>query len=128
MEAFGISGVIAERLKRAQSGLRGRVMPALACSWRGMSDDGWRSSVSNIARPKQIDRTHARDALQMTLLAPEIVEATLGGEAGRQLLKRSCRARLALSTLRHVQLGAPLRGRLSRNPWIRDQGRSPERT
>ncbi len=53
-----------------------------ALRWQRLLDDGTYDSVSDIARAEKLGRTYVGDVLRMTLLAPEIVEATVEGRQG----------------------------------------------
>jgi hypothetical protein len=50
-----------------------------AFRWKRLLDEGAYASVSDIARAEKLDRTYVGDVLRLTLLAPEIVEAIVGG-------------------------------------------------
>ncbi len=54
-----------------------------AFRWKRLLDDGTYASISDIARAEKLDRTYVGDVLRLTLLAPEIVEAILEGQAGQ---------------------------------------------
>jgi hypothetical protein len=52
---------------------------ARAHRWRRMLDEGRYASISQMAGAERIDRGYLGRILQLTLLAPDIVEAILGG-------------------------------------------------
>ena len=52
---------------------------ARAHRWRRLLDSGRYASVSEIAKAERIDRGYLGRVLQLTLLAPDIVEAVLDG-------------------------------------------------
>ena len=56
---------------------------ARAFRWQRMLDDGRYDSISEMARAEKIERGYLGKMLQLTLLAPEVVEALLEG-------RRSC--------------------------------------
>ncbi len=64
---------------------RARADPALvkalarAHRWQCMLDEGRYASISEMAAAEKLDRGYLGRVLQLTLLAPDIVEATLDG-------------------------------------------------
>ena len=52
---------------------------ARAHRWQRMLESGERSSITELAAVEKIDRSYLCRVLRLTLLAPEIVEATLDG-------------------------------------------------
>jgi len=52
---------------------------ARAFRWRRMLEEGWYGSISEMATAEQVDRGYLGRLLQLTLLAPDIVEAILHG-------------------------------------------------
>jgi hypothetical protein len=60
---------------------------ARAFRWRRMLDEGAHATLVDLARAKRLPPSYVSGILRLTLLAPEIVEATLDGRqpAGRQL-------------------------------------------
>jgi hypothetical protein len=64
---------------------RGRPDPALvkalarAHRWQRLLDEGRYASISEMATAERIDRGYLGRVLQLTLLAPDIVEAVLDG-------------------------------------------------
>ena len=69
---------------RADSAL-GKAL-ARAFRWQRMLDDGRYGSVSELARAEKIERGYLGKMLQLTLLAPHVVEAVLKGRtSGRQV-------------------------------------------
>jgi hypothetical protein len=55
---------------------------ARAFRWREMLENGKYSTVRDIAESEKINESYVRRVLRLTLLAPEIVEAILGGRHG----------------------------------------------
>lgn len=47
--------------------------------WKRLLDDGRYASISEVAAAERIDRGYLGHVLQLTLLAPDIVEAILDG-------------------------------------------------
>lgn len=56
-----------------------------AFRWQRLLDDGTYASISDIARAEKLDRTYVGDILRLTLLAPWVVEAVLGGRQGEDV-------------------------------------------
>jgi hypothetical protein len=52
---------------------------ARASRWREMLENGTYASIAEIAAAKKINETYVGRVLRLTLLAPDIVEAILGG-------------------------------------------------
>ena len=61
---------------------------ARAFRWKRMLDTGQYASISEIAAKERIDRGYVGTVLRLTLLAPDIVEAILNGEAAELSLPR----------------------------------------
>ena len=55
---------------------------ARAFRWQKMLEDGRYASISEIARAERIERGYLGRVLQLTLLAPSVVEAILDGRQG----------------------------------------------
>ena len=66
----------------------GTVIKALARAWRWqrMLDDGRYASVSEIGDAENISKSHASRILRLGLLAPDLVEAILAGQADQALV------------------------------------------
>ncbi len=60
---------------------------ARAYRWREMLENGTHATIAEIAAAEEINETYVGRVLRLTLLAPDIVEAILGGRqpAGLQL-------------------------------------------
>ena len=58
---------------------------ARAFRWQRMLDDGRYSSISELARAERIERGYLGKMLQLTLLAPDVVEGALAGHSGGEL-------------------------------------------
>lgn len=58
---------------------------ARAFRWRRMMEEGRYGSISEMATAERIDRGYLGRLLQLTLLAPDIVEAILHGRQPREL-------------------------------------------
>jgi hypothetical protein len=60
---------------------------ARAFPWREMLENGTHATIGEIAAAEKINETYVGRVLRLTLLAPDIVEAILGGQqpAGLQL-------------------------------------------
>jgi hypothetical protein len=60
---------------------------ARAFRWREMLEDGTHATIAEIAAAEKINGSYVSRVLQLTMLAPDIVEAILGGRqpAGLQL-------------------------------------------
>ena len=52
---------------------------ARAFRWRDMLESGERATIREIAAAEKINETYVGRVLRLTLLAPEVVEAILGG-------------------------------------------------
>ncbi len=71
--------------------VRVRADPALvkalarAFRWQRMLDDGRYGSISEMARAERIERGYLGKMLQLTLLAPDVVERVLAGCSGGEL-------------------------------------------
>jgi hypothetical protein len=52
---------------------------ARAFRWRGMLEDGSHATIAEIAAAEKINETYVGRVLRLTLLAPNIIEAILGG-------------------------------------------------
>ncbi len=71
--------------------MRVRADPALvkalarAFRWQRMLDDGRYGSISEMARAEKIERGYLGKMLQLTLLAPDVVERVLAGCSGGEL-------------------------------------------
>ena len=65
----------------------GVLVKALARAWRWQKllDRGVYSSVTEIAEAERISKSYVSRILRLTLLAPDLVEAILGGWAGQLL-------------------------------------------
>ena len=50
---------------------------ARAYRWRGLIEDGTYSSITELAKDKEVNQSYACRLLRMTLLAPSIVESIL---------------------------------------------------
>jgi hypothetical protein len=61
---------------------------ARAFRWKRMLDAGRYASVSEIATKEKIDRGYVGSILRLTLLAPDIIEAILNGQAAGLSLPR----------------------------------------
>jgi hypothetical protein len=66
----------------------GRLVKALARAWRWqrMLDDGVYASVSEVGDAENISKSYVSRILRLALLAPDIVEAILGGTADESLM------------------------------------------
>ena len=58
---------------------------ARAFRWKNMLECGRFSTVSELAEAEKLDRSFVSHVLQLTLLAPELVEAILDGKQPRTL-------------------------------------------
>lgn len=58
---------------------------ARAFRWQRMLDEGRYASISELAAAEKIERGYMGKVLQLTLLAPWVVEAILDGEIGVRL-------------------------------------------
>jgi len=58
---------------------------ARAFRWERMLDEGRYASIGEMAATERVDRGHVGTVLRLTLLAPEIVEATLDGREPRAI-------------------------------------------
>ncbi len=58
---------------------------ARAFRYQRLLDEGWYASISEMAVAERIERGHLGSLLRLTLLAPEIVEASLDGLASSLL-------------------------------------------
>ena len=56
---------------------------ARAHRWKRLLEDGTYASISELAKAEKIDRGYLGRILQLTLLAPDIVEAILDGRQAR---------------------------------------------
>ncbi len=71
--------------------MRVRADPALvkalarAFRWQRMLDDGRYGSISELARAEKIERGYLGKMLQLTLLAPHVVEGVLAGGRSDEL-------------------------------------------
>ena len=71
--------------------VRVRADPALvkalarAFRWQRMLDDGRYGSISEMARAEKIERGYLGKMLQLTLLAPDVVEAVLAGRRSDEI-------------------------------------------
>lgn len=52
---------------------------ARAFRWRRMLEEGRYASIRELAKAEGVDRAHVGRALHLTLLAPDVIEAILGG-------------------------------------------------
>ena len=66
----------------------GLLVKALARAWRWQKllDKGVYGSVTEIAEAKRISKSYVSRILRLTLLAPDIVEAILGGWANQRVM------------------------------------------
>ena len=66
----------------------GTLVKALARAWRWqrMLDDGAYTSVSEIGDAENISKSYVSRILRLALLAPDIVEAILGGQTGQMVM------------------------------------------
>jgi hypothetical protein len=53
---------------------------ARAFRWRDMLESGMHATIAEIAAAEKINESYVGRVLQLTLLAPDIVEAILGGQ------------------------------------------------
>lgn len=73
------------------STVRTRANPALlkalarAFRWQRMLDDGQHASISDLATAEKIERGYLGRVLQLTLLAPDVVQAIVDGRQGTEL-------------------------------------------
>jgi hypothetical protein len=58
---------------------------ARAFRYQRMLDDGHYASISEMAEAEKLDRGYMGRLMQLTLLAPDLVEAVLNGTAPREL-------------------------------------------
>ena len=58
---------------------------ARAFRWQRLLEEGWYGSISEMATAERIDRGYLGRLLQLTLLAPDIVDAILHGRQPRDL-------------------------------------------
>ena len=58
---------------------------ARAFRWKRMMDDGRYGSIRQLARAENVNRAYVARLLNLTLLAPDIVEAALDGQHGERL-------------------------------------------
>ena len=61
------------------------VLP-MAWRWQRLLDKGTYSSVTEIAEAEKISKSYVSRILRLTLLAPDIVEAILGGWADQRVM------------------------------------------
>ena len=68
--------------------LHGVLVKALARAWRWQKllDKGAYASVTEIAEAKKISKSYVSRILRLALLAPDIVEAILGGWADQRVM------------------------------------------
>jgi hypothetical protein len=66
----------------------GTLVKALARAWRwqGMLDEGIYATVSEIGDAENISKSYVSRILRLALLAPDIVEAILDGQADQALM------------------------------------------
>jgi hypothetical protein len=62
---------------------------ARAFRWRGMLENGTYTTIAEIAVAEKINESYVGRVLRLTLLAPDIVEAILGGRQPAKLLLES---------------------------------------
>ena len=79
---------------------------ARAFRWQKMLDTGQAGSIADLARKYDVDRSYVSRILQLTALAPNIVEAILAGKEP---------SGLSLGTLRG---GVPVRWEEQRQRWL----------
>jgi hypothetical protein len=60
-----------------------------AFRWRGMLENGTYTTIAEIAVAEKINESYVGRVLRLTLLAPDIVEAILGGRQPAKLLLES---------------------------------------
>ena len=58
---------------------------ARAFRWREMLEDGTHATIAEIAASEKINKSYVGRVLRLTLLAPDIVEAILGGRQPAEL-------------------------------------------
>jgi hypothetical protein len=58
---------------------------ARAFRWREMLEDGTHATIAEIAASEKINESYVSRVLRLTLLAPDIVEAILGGRQPAEL-------------------------------------------
>lgn len=68
-------------MSRGPSGADSTLVKALAraCRWRRMMETGRYGAIDELAAAEKIDSSYVSRLLRQTLLAPDIVEATLDG-------------------------------------------------
>jgi hypothetical protein len=66
----------------------GMLVKALARAWRGQKllDSGVHGSVTEIAEAERISKSYVSRILRLALLAPDLVEAILGGWADQRVM------------------------------------------
>ncbi|HEX6011179.1 MAG TPA: hypothetical protein VFY87_05100 [Geminicoccaceae bacterium] len=77
----------------------GVLVKALARAWRWQKllDKGVHGSVTEIAEAERISKSYVSRILRLALLAPDIVEAILGGWADQQAMLRRLERPLPMS-------------------------------
>jgi hypothetical protein len=58
---------------------------ARAFRWRGLLENGTHATIAEIAAAEKINESYVGRVLRLTLLAPDIVEAILGGRQPAQM-------------------------------------------
>jgi hypothetical protein len=58
---------------------------ARAHRWQRMLESGEYASLTELAKAEKINRSYLSRVLRLTLLAPEIVEAIMGGQQGPEI-------------------------------------------
>ena len=78
---------VAERAVTFRSHIDGAMVKAIARAfrWREMLENGEYATIREIANAEKINESYVGRVLRMTLLAPEVVEAILGGRQSAHL-------------------------------------------
>ena len=109
----GRKSVVTSAREGSGGGLPNRADPALvkalarAFRYQRLLDDGRYASISEMATAERIDRGYLGRILQLTLLAPDIVEAILDGRQPEELTLPRLMEALPLEWGRHRSTGWP---------------------
>ena len=90
----------------------GSVVQAIRCS-SGLPDRGIYSSATQIAEAERISKNYVSRILRLALLAPDLVEAILGGWADQRVMMEHLNVRCQWSRRSSIFCSMLCRGRLS---------------